>query len=170
MAQIRKLNRPTDERLAILRNQASNLLWNGKLETTLERAKAVKSYTEKLLTLAINSYEDVVKVEKEVVTSKGTKAKQEVLNDGPKKLAARRKLQASLYDLQEQRAPKEAKADFVKRTEDINHPLIEKIFNVYAPKYAKRAEELGQKGGYIRIVKLGARRGDNAQVAVLQLI
>ena len=51
MAQIKKLNRPTDERLAILRNQASNLLWYGKLETTLERAKAVKSYAEKLLTL-----------------------------------------------------------------------------------------------------------------------
>ena len=92
------------------------------------------------------------------------------MNDGPKKLAARRKLEGKLYDLQEQRAPKEAKADFVKRTQDVKHPLIEKIFNVYAPKYAKRAEELGQKGGYIRLVKLGARRGDNAQVAVLQLI
>lgn len=170
MAQIKKLNRPTDERLAILRNQASNLLWYGKLETTLEKAKAVKSYAEKVITLAVNTYEDVVKVEKEVVSSKGTKAKQEVLNDGPRKLAARRKLQGKLYDLQEQRAPKEAKADFVKRTKDVKHPLIEKLFNVYAPKYAKRAEELGQKGGYIRIIKLGARRGDNAEMAVLQLI
>lgn len=170
MAQIKKLNLPTDERLAVLRNQASNLLWYGKLETTLENAKAVRSYTEKLLTLAINSYDDVVKVEKEVVGANGKKAKQEVLNDGPKKLAARRKLSASLYDLQEQRAPKEAKADFVKRTEDIKHPLIEKIFNVYAPKYAKRAEELGQKGGYTRIIKLGARRGDNAEMAVIQLV
>ena len=170
MAQIKKLNRPTDERLAILRNQASNLLWYGKLETTLENAKAVRSYAEKLLTLAINSYEDVVKVEKEVVGSNGKKAKQEVLNDGPKKLAARRQLTAKLYDLQEQRAPKEAKADFVKRTQDIKHPLIEKIFNVYAPKYAKRAEELGQKGGYTRIIQLGARRGDNAEMAVVQLV
>lgn len=170
MAQIKKLNLPTDERLAVLRNQASNLLWYGKLETTLENAKAVRSYAEKLLTLAINSYQDVVKVEKEVVGNNGKKAKQEVLNDGPKKLAARRKLTASLYDLQEQRAPKEAKADFVKRTADIKHPLIEKIFNVYAPKYAKRAEELGQKGGYTRIIKLGARRGDNAEMAVVQLV
>ena len=170
MAQLKKLGRPTDERLAVLRNQASNLLWYGKLETTLPKAKALRSYTEKLLTLAINSYEDVVKVEKEVVSSKGTKAKQSVLNDGPKKLAARRKLTAMLYDLQEQRAPKEAKADFDKRTADVKHPLIEKIFNVYAPKYAKRAEEVGQKGCYIRIVKLGARRGDNAEMAVVQLI
>ena len=170
MAKIKKLGRPTDERMAILRNQASNLLWYGKLETTIERAKAVRSYTEKLLTLAINSYEDVVKVEKEVVGAKGSKATQSVLNDGPKKLAARRKLAAKLYDLQEQRAPKEAKADFVKRTMDIKHPLIEKIFNIYAPKYAKRAEELGQKGGYTRIVKLGARRGDNAEMAIVQLV
>lgn len=170
MAQLKKLGRPTDERLAVLRNQASNLLWYGKLETTLPKAKALKSYAEKLLTLAINSYTDVVEVEKEVVSAKGTKAKQKVLNDGPKKLAARRKLMSKLYDLQEQRAPKEAKADFVKRTQDIKHPLIEKIFNVYAPKYAKRAEELGQGGGYIRLVKLGARRGDNAEMALLQLI
>ena len=77
---------------------------------------------------------------------------------------------ASLYDIQEQRKEKEAKADFVKRTEDIAHPLIEKIFNVYAPKYAKRAAELGTKGGYTRIIKIGARRGDNAEMALIELV
>ena len=47
---------------------------------------------------------------------------------------------------------------------------IEKIFNVYAPKYAKRKEELGQGGGYTRILKLGARRGDNAEMAIIELV
>ena len=170
MAELKKLGRPTDERLAVLRNQATTLLWTGKLETTLEKAKAVRSYAEKLLTLAINSYEDTVKVTKEVVNEKGDKAKKEVLNDGPKKLAARRKLMASLYDVKEPKADKESKSAYAKRTAEVAHPLIEKIFNVYAPKYAKRKEELGQGGGYTRILKLGARRGDNAEMAIVQLV
>ena len=77
---------------------------------------------------------------------------------------------ASLYDVQEQKAEKESKAAFEKRTAEVAHPLIEKIFNVYAPKYANRKAELGQGGGYTRILKLGARRGDNAEMALVQLI
>ena len=170
MAAVKKLGRPTDERLAVLRNQATTLLWTGKVETTLEKAKAVRSYAEKLITLAINTYEDTVKANKTVVNAKGEKVEKEVLNDGPKKLAARRKLMAKLYDVKEQRAEKESKEAFEKRTQDVAHPLIEKIFNVYAPKYAKRKEELGQGGGYTRILKLGARRGDNAEMAIVKLI
>ena len=170
MALNKKLGRPTDQRLAVLRNQASYLLWNGKLETTVEKAKAVRSYAEKLITLAINTYQDVVEMEKESKDSKGKVSTFKVTVDGPKKLAARRKLMAKLYDLQEQRAEKEPKANFVKRTEDIAHPLIEKIFNVYAPKYAARKAETNQGGGYTRIIKLGARRGDNAEMAIVELI
>lgn len=170
MAQNKKLGRPTDQRLAVLRNQASYLLWNGKLETTVEKAKSLRSYAEKLITLAINTYEDTIETEKEVVDAKGKKSTVKVSIDGPKKLAARRKLMGKLYDIQEQRAEKEAKADFVNRTKDIKHPLIEKIFNVYAPKYASRKAELGQGGGYTRIVKLGARRGDNAEMALIELV
>ena len=167
---MRKLNRPTDERLAVLRSLATNLLWYGKIETTLERAKEVRTYAEKLLTKAINTYEDVVKVMKDTVDSKGVKTQREVVNDGAKKLAARRDIMSKLYDIQEIRAEKESKADFVKRTADIKHPLIEKIFNVYAPKYAKRAESLGTAGGYTRIVKLGTRNGDNAEMAIIELV
>lgn len=61
---MRKLQRPTDQRIALLRNLATNLLWYGKIETTLEKAKEVSVYAEKLLTLAIKSYEDTVKVTK----------------------------------------------------------------------------------------------------------
>ena len=65
---------------------------------------------------------------------------------------------------------KEYKEDFAKRTGNVAHPLIEKMFNVYAPKYAKRKAELGQGGGYTRVLQLGARRGDNAQMAIVELI
>ena len=167
---MRKLNRPTDQRLSVLRSLATNLLWYGKIETTLEKAKEVRTYAEKLLTKAINTYEDVVKVNKTVTDAKGVKSQKEVVNDGAKKLAARRDLMSKLYDIQEVRAEKESKTDFIKRTQDIKHPLIEKIFNVYAPKYAKRKETLGTGGGYTRIVKLGTRNGDNAEMAIIELV
>ena len=98
---------------------------------------------EKIITIAIKSYEDTVKVQKEVKGADGKKTKTEVLNDGPKKLAARRKIMGYVYDLQEQRKPKESITAYQARVEGINHPLIEKIFNVYAPKYAERAKQVG---------------------------
>ena len=167
---VKMLGRPTEERLAIMRNQATDLLWKGKIETTLARAKSLKSYVEKILTLAINSYEDVVTVQKNTVNEKGEKVAREVMNDGPKKLAARRKIMGKVYSVKEERKPGEKKADFIARTENIKHPLLEKIFNVYAPKYDARAKELGQKGGYTRILKVGIRKGDNAEMAIIELI
>ena len=158
MATVTKLNRPTKERISLLRGQASSFLWDGKLTTTAARAKALQSYVEKIITLAVNTYTDTVKIKKEV------------LNDGPTKLAARRKIMSKLFDRQEQRQPKETKANFVARTEGVYHPLIEKIFNVYAPKYAKRKEELGQGGGYTRLLKLDARRGDAAPMVMITLV
>ena len=167
---MRKFNRPTDQRMSVMRSLATNLLWYGKIETTLAKAKDLRTYAEKIITKAINTYEDVVKVNKTVVDAKGAKSTKEVVNDGAKKLAARRDIMSKLYDIQEQRADKESKADFIKRTEDIKHPLIEKIFNVYAPKYAKRNADNGVGGGYTRIVKLGTRNGDNAEMAIIELV
>lgn len=152
------------------RNQVTYLLWNGSLETTFGRAKDVARSAEKVLTIAINAYEDVVKVEKEFVNKKGVIQKRAVLTDGPNKLAARRRIMGMVYDLFEVKTKSETKRDFVKRTQDINHPLIEKIFNELAPRYAKRAKEVGQGGGYTRVLKLGARRGDNAEVALIELV
>ena len=77
---------------------------------------------------------------------------------------------AYLMDRQEQRKPKESLQAFEARTQGINHPLLEKIFNLYAPKYAARIKEVGQGGGYTRIVKLGQRRGDSAEMALVELI
>lgn len=167
---VKMLGRPTEERLAIMRNQATDLLWKGKIETTVARAKSLKSYVEKILTLAINTFEDVVTVTKYSVNAKGEKVAREVMNDGPKKLAARRKIMAKVYKVKEERKQGEKKADYLARIDNIKNPLIEKIFNVYAPKYAARAKELGQKGGYTRILKIGARKGDNAEMAIIELI
>lgn len=165
-----KLGLPSKERIALIRNQVSQLLWYGKIETTQTRAKSVQREAEKILTLAINSYEDTAKVLKTIKDKKGVKSEREIINDGPKKLAARRKIMSFVYDLKEQRQPKESKAIFKARTADINHPLIEKIFNLYAPKYAERAKEKGNFGGYTRIIKLNTRRGDAAQKVIIELI
>ena len=172
-----KLGMVTAQRKSVLRNMASSLLWYGKIETTQARAKQLKSYVEKILTLAINSYEDVIETEvtKTVVEGKGKKAVEKevtkkVIKDGPKKLVARRKIMTLIYDLQEIRNEKESNKSYKERTAGINHPLVEKIFNELAPKYAERAERLGSKGGYTRILKLGKRRGDAAEVVILELI
>lgn len=165
-----KLGRPSKEKNSMLRGLVSDLLWFGKVETTLARAKSVRSQAEKLITLAINSYEDVVKVTKEIKDANGVKVKTTVSNDGPKKLQARRAIMAYVMVRQEQRKPKESIEAFEARTNGINHPLLEKIFNVYAPKYSARAKELGQGGGYTRIIRLGQRRGDASEQAIVELI
>ncbi len=165
-----KLGRTTEQRLAILRNQASQLLWYGKIETTQARAKELRSYVEKLITKAVNTYDDVVEVEVVAKDKKGKEVKTTSVKDGPKKLAARRAIMAKTYDLQEIKEFSEKKSDYKKRTEQIKHPLIEKLFNEIAPKYAQRKEELGQGGGYTRIYLLGQRRGDGAEQAIIELI
>ena len=77
---------------------------------------------------------------------------------------------AKTYDLQEIKAFNEKKSAFKERTADINHPLMDKLFNEIAPKYAARKEETKQGGGYTRIYLLGARRGDGAETAIIELV
>ncbi|MDR2201424.1 MAG: bL17 family ribosomal protein [Clostridiales bacterium] len=178
----RKLGKPTDQRKALLRNQVTALLWNGKIETTFDRAKEVSRLADKLLTMAVKSYTDTVKKvetrikhekvkdKKGVVTETEREVKVEIVNDGPKKLAARRRIMATVYDVQEQRKQKETAAAFRGRTEHIRHPLIEKIFNEYAPRYARRAADVGTGGGYTRVLKMGFRRGDAAEKALIELV
>ena len=165
-----KLGKRTDQRMAMLKNQVSELLWYGQIETTVDRAKSVRSLAEKYITLAIRTYQDDVKVNKNVKNEKGNVVSVEFTNDGPKKLAARRRLMAELVDLQEVKGEKESKAAFKARIKDTKHPLIEKIFKEYAPKYDARRNELGQGGGYTRILKTGNRRGDAAEPCILKLI
>ena len=165
-----KLGKRTDQRMAMLKNQVSELLWYGQIETTVDRAKAVRSLAEKYITIAMRAYQDDVKVTKTVTNAKGVKNEVVFTNDGPKKLAARRRLMAEHVDLKEVKGDKESKSAYKARIKDTKHPLIEKIFKEYAPKYDARKNELGQGGGYTRILKTGNRRGDAAETCILQLI
>ena len=165
-----KLGRTSKERNALLRGLASQLLWYGKIETTAAKAKELRSYVEKLITKAVNTYDDVVEYE---VTKKDAKGKEITVTnvkDGPRRLAARRAIMAKTYDLQEIKEFHEKKSEFKARTADVQHPLMDKLFNEIAPKYAARKEELGQGGGYTRIYLLGERRGDGAEMAVIELV
>lgn len=174
----RKLGRATDQRMALLRNQVTGLLWNGKIETTYDRAKEVQKMAEKLITKAVNTYADTVKKvetrQRKKTDKKGNVTIEEynveLVNDGPKKLAARRAIMAIVYDVQETKEFNERKADFRIRVGKVQHPLVEKMFNEYAPKYADRAESTGTKGGYTRVLKMGVRRGDGAEKALIELV
>jgi len=165
-----KLGRANNLRKAMLRNQVTALLWHGKIETTMARAKEVRSIAEKLITLAMDVHDQNVMVTKDITNSKGQIVPTEVRNDKPAKLAVRRRLMTFLYTQKELKNPKESKKEYKARTGDVKFPLIEKIFGEIAPKYAKRAEEVGSRGGYTRIIKMGPRRGDAAETVILELI
>ena len=165
-----KLGKPTDQRLALVSGLASDLLWYGRIETTLDRAKAAARYAEKCITLAVKNYQDVVTEEKATKDASGKEKKVTISKDGPAKLAARRKLLGMLEDRQEQRVKGEKKAAFKARKGDIKYPLIEKLFEDLAPKYVNRATEKGTAGGYTRVIKTSVRRGDNAQLAIVELV
>lgn len=166
----KKLGKRTAPRMAMLKNQVSELLWYGQIETTVDRAKSVRSLAEKYITIAMRAYQDDVKVTKMQTNAKGDKVAVEFTNDGSKKLAARRRLMAELIDIQEVKKEKESAVAFKARIKDTKHPLIEKMFKEYAPKYEARKTELGQGGGYTKILKTGTRRGDAAETCILKLI
>lgn len=170
MATLNKLNRPSDQRKALLRNQVTALIWTGRIETTQARAKEVRRIAEKLITKAIRQYENTVTVTKSVKDKNGNDVSVDFVNDAPAKLAVRRQLMAYLYDVPEAKQQKESKYKYQQRTKDNHHPVVEKLFRELAPKYDKRAKELGQGGGYTRILKLGPRRGDAAEMVVLELV
>ena len=109
----RKLGRPTAHRKAMLRNQVTDLLREGRITTTVTRAKETRRMAEKMVTLG----------------KRGD-------------LHARRQALAYIYD------------------EDV----VTELFDNIAPKYAER------NGGYTRILKLGKRQGDTAEMAFLELV
>ena len=166
----RKLGRPSDQRKALLRNQVTNLIWYGKIETTLERAKEVRSIAEHMINIAMKECDNTVEVKKTTNNDKGQTVELTVVNDMPSRLAARRRIMAYLYDMPVMQGKDEEKEDFVERKKNIKHPVVERLFRDIAPKYKKRAEEKGQGGGYTRIIKMGPRRGDAAEMVILELV
>ena len=160
----RKLNSSPDQRAALLRNMTTALLWNGKIITTEARAKEIRPIAEKLITLAVREYKNTVTVEKETRNDKQQIVKVQKQNDLPSKLAARRQMMSYLYDIPLPRNEKESKTEYAERVQKNPHPVVEKLFGEIAKKYD------GRNGGYTRILKMGPRRGDAAEMAVLELI
>lgn len=165
----RKLGKPTDQRKAMLRNLTTALIWNGKIITTESRAKEVRPIAEKLITLAVNEYKNTETVTKQSRNDKMQIIEREVVNDLPGKLHARRQIMSFLYNTPEPKGKDENKAEYKERTGDVLNPVVEKLFREIAPKYDKRAKEVG-RGGYTRLMKLGPRRGDAAEMVIIELV
>ncbi|MBR3016813.1 MAG: 50S ribosomal protein L17 [Clostridia bacterium] len=170
MATERKLGRTASQRKAMLRNLATNLLWYGRIETTEAKAKEVRSIVDKMITLAIREYDQTVEVEKQFYNDKRQIVKETFVNDLPSKLHARRLMMAYLYDIKEAKKEDENKAEYKERTKDNKHPVVEKLFREYGPKYRARNQEKNCAGGYTRIYKLGPRRGDAAEMVIIELV
>ena len=170
MATERKLGRTASQRKAMLRNLTTNLLWYGRIETTEAKAKEVRSIVDKMITLAIREYDQTVEVEKEYKNEKQQVIKATFTNDAPSKLHARRLMMAYLYDIKEAKKDDESKADYKARTKDNKHPVVEKLFREYGPKYRARNQEKNCAGGYTRMYKLGPRRGDAAEMVIIELV
>ena len=175
MATNRKLGRTTDIRMAILKNLTTYLIMYGKVETTCARAKEVKAIVDSLISLAIkekDNFEMVdVKVVKAKLDSKGNKETELVKSKNGKeylkvvKEETTEKRQKDMPTRLNARRKMMRKLNKVKDSEGNNVDLPSKLFNEIAPKYAGK-----NVGGYTRIVKAGPRRGDGAEVAILQLI
>ena len=166
----RKLGKPTDQRKALLRNQVTNLLWFGRIETTLARAKEVSAVAEHYITLAVRECDNTVEVTKETKNDKQQIVSLTVTNDAPSKLHARRQMMSFLYNIPEPKKADETPKEYKERTKGINNPVVEKLFREIGPKYKARKAEKGIGGGYTRIVKLGPRRGDSAEMVILELV
>ena len=178
MAGYRKLGRTSSQRKALLRNQVTNLLYNGKIVTTEAKAKEIRSIAEGFIALAVkekDNFENVTvnakvarkdkdgKRVKEVVDGKKVDVfdtvEKTIKKDAPSRLHARRQMEAFLYDVTE--VPTE-NAGRKKNTKKV--ALADKLFDEIAPKYADL------NGGYTRIVKVGPRKGDAAMEVIIELV
>ena len=174
MAGYRKLGRTTSQRKAMLRNQVTSLLCNGKIVTTEARAKEVKKIAEGLIAMAVkekDNFETVTvkakvarkdkdgKRVKEVVDGKKVTVydvvDKEIKKDMPSRLHARKQMMKVFYNVKTTGAKK-------KDTKVVDMPA--KMFDEIAPKYVNR------NGGYTRIIKIGRGEGDAAMEVLLELV
>ena len=167
MATNRKLGRTTDIRMAMLKNLTTDLLVYGKVETTLPRAKEVKAIADSLISLAIkekDNFEEVeVTIKKAKLDSKGNKVTELVKSKNGNEYLKVVKEEVKEKRQKDMPTRLNARRKMMRKLKNIDVPA--KLFNEIAPKYAG-----SNVGGYTRIVKAGPRRGDGAEVAVLQLI
>ncbi len=178
MAGYRKLSRNAAQRKALIRNQVTALINNGKIVTTEAKAKEIRKVAEHLIALAVrekDNFEEVTvkakvarkdkdgKRVKEVVDGKKVTVFDEVdktiKKDAPSRLAARRQMLKVLYPVKQ--VPGKAAG---KKRGTVEVDLVAKLFDEIAPKYANR------NGGYTRIVKIGQRKGDAAMEVLIELV
>ncbi len=178
MAGYRKLSRTAAQRKALIRNQVTALLNNGKIVTTEAKAKEIRKEAEHLIALAVrekDNFEEVTVKAKVARKDKDGKRVKEVKDgkkvtvfdevdkkikkDAPSRLHARREMLKVLYPVK--KVPLEAPGR-KKNTEDVD--LVAKLFDEIAPKYVNR------NGGYTRIVKIGPRKGDAAMEVLIELV
>lgn len=178
MAKYRKLGRTSSQRKALIRNQVTALLNNGKIVTTEAKAKEIRKVAEKLIAMAVkekDNFDEVTvtakvarkdkdgKRVKEVVDGKKVtvydEVEKKIKKDMPSRLHARRQMLKVLYPVTE--VPAEAKG---RKANTKKIDLAQKIFDEYGPKYA------GRNGGYTRIVKIGQRKGDAALEVIIELV
>ena len=170
MATNRKLGKTTDIRMAMLRTLTTDLIMHGKIETTLARAKEVKAIADSIIALAIkekDNFEMVdVKVVKAKLDSKGNKETELVKSKNGKEYLKVVKEETTEKRQKDMPSRLNARRKIMRKINKVNGvDLPSKLFNEIAPKYADK-----NVGGYTRIVKAGPRRGDGAEVAILQLI
>ncbi len=163
MAYQRKLGRTADQRKALLRGLTTNLIKYGKIETTEAKAKEVRRIAERLITLAARECDNNVEAVKSYHNDKGQLVEETVRNDAPSKLHARRMMLAYLYNLPEEKKADENKKEYRERTRDVKYPVVEKLFEI-----GRNMKD--RKGGYTRIYKLGPRRGDAAEMVILEIL
>lgn len=178
MAKYRKLGRTSDQRKALIRNQVTALLYNGKIVTTEAKAKEVRKVAEGLIAMAVkekDNFEEVTvtakvprkdkdgKRVKEVVDGKKVtvydEVEKKIKKDLPSRLHARRQMNKVLYSVKFVPAENAGKKKNTKKVD-----VATKLFDEIAPKY------VGRNGGYTRIVKIGQRKGDGALEVLLELV
>ena len=174
----RKLGRTSSQRKAMLRSLATQLIYHGKIQTTETRAKEVRRIAEKLITLAVKERDnyttvtvtakvpqkdkDGKRIKNEVNGRKVTaynEVEKEIKKDEPSRLAARRKILSVLYPVT--KTPADGRR---MRSESKPVDLAALMFDKWAPRYAER------NGGYTRMIKMGPRRGDAAEMVLLELV
>lgn len=150
----RKFGRNTSHRRAMFRNLAGNLILHERIETTDAKAKELRRVAERLITKAVRLGDDLTV---DLGTINDDAQRQAVLQ---RRMHAQRQVASFL--------PKRMAVELEDGTiEDVD--LVHKLFHEIAPRYLERAKaEKG--GGYTRIYKLGPRRGDNAPMALIELL
>ena len=169
MAGTRKLGKPTDQRLAMLKVQTTDLLVNGKIVTTEARAKEVKAIVDSVIALAVKEYKNFEEVEVKVVKSKldsnGKKVTEKATSKNGKeylRVVKEEKMEKRQKDMPSRLNARRKIMTKVNKVEGVD--LVDKLFNEIAPKYE------GRVGGYTRILKMEPRKGDNAEAAILMLV